>query len=698
MANDSSLAVHGSLAYDDFASSDWYMYESMEPETPQDDIFPSVILACDPTIPYRLYHTCMAPISLAVLIVLSLLVKRKSFYKSSWNGAPGLLSPVNFLEAEGHQGLVAAVFGILFSSVCVLVLDTDPLPFIASSSSRSREYWKIMALLYYPAFYYPLIACATIRHRAGYFVGCLLSWCHCVVHIWQKVDCPQSPKIYRYYSLLSYVPIILCLIVLSIWYPVLLVRSFTQEKTAAREVVGSGYYNEYLKTILAKRTHKRSSRKVSLLSRAQMYLRSYIYTPQEGFQVPLKLVLSVTTAVIAVYQVALLLLVVFIPNIQIVRAGMTKEITVLLVQFGVVPSENPGGVPGDMEQELDTVRYYLWSLEGKLRHRDYGSHTESQELNLSPVQCLNHQVVSPVCYVCSLVLSCLLTFSMLMRSLVMHRANLKALYRGDVLDVFYRARMICPSQQALVCWMSFASFQTAFACLGLLTQQVIFFVCTVGFTFLVVIPLQSGTNMHLFKILENMWPFWLTLVLAVVVQNLLAHFHFLEKHHLQKELTNRRALCIVTYLLFPINVLVGVLAGVWRMVISALYNAVHFCQLDISLLNRGVEAFDPGYRTYCHYLKIEVSQSHPVMKAFCCLLLQLPGPEGQTGLKPTDAEEGIQLMQPVKGLLKASKSKQTRARWGLAYTLLNNPSLLACRKTVLSDLTANGTQSFPAKS
>nr|XP_005290562.1 receptor for retinol uptake STRA6 isoform X1 [Chrysemys picta bellii]XP_005290563.1 receptor for retinol uptake STRA6 isoform X1 [Chrysemys picta bellii]XP_023959789.1 receptor for retinol uptake STRA6 isoform X1 [Chrysemys picta bellii]XP_023959790.1 receptor for retinol uptake STRA6 isoform X1 [Chrysemys picta bellii]XP_023959791.1 receptor for retinol uptake STRA6 isoform X1 [Chrysemys picta bellii] len=665
MANDSSLAVHGSLAYDDFASSDWYMYESMEPETPQDDMLPNVILACDPTIPYRLYHTCMAPVSLAVLIVLSLLVKRKSLYKSSWNGAPGLLSPVNFLEAEGQQGLVAAVFGILFSSICVLVLDNDPLPFIASSSPRSREYWKIMALLYYPAFYYPLIACATIRHRAGYFVGCLLSWCHCLVHIWQKVDCPQSPKIYRYYSLLSYVPIILCLVVLSIWYPVLLVRSFTQEKPAAREVVGSGYYNEYLKTILAKRTHKRSSRKVSLLSRAQMYLRSYIYTPQEGFQVPLKLVLSVTTAVIAVYQVALLLLVVFIPNIQIVRAGMTKEITVLLVQFGVVPSENPGGVPGDMERELDTVRYYLWSLE--------------------------------VCYVCSLVLSCLLTFSMLMRSLVMHRANLKALYRGDVLDVFYRAQMLCPSQQALVCWMSFASFQTAFACLGLLTQQVIFFVCTVGFTFLVVIPLQSGTNMHLFKILENMWPFWLTLVLAVVVQNLLAHFHFLEKHHLQKELTNRRALCIMTYLLFPVNVLVGVLAGVWRMVISALYNAVHFCQLDISLLNRGVEAFDPGYRTYCHYLKIEVSQSHPVMKAFCFLLLQLCGPEGQTGLKPTDAEEGIQLMQPVKGLLKASKSKQTRARWGLAYTLLNNPSLLACRKTVLSDPTANGTQYCPAK-
>uniref|UniRef100_A0A8C8VH54 Receptor for retinol uptake STRA6 n=1 Tax=Pelusios castaneus TaxID=367368 RepID=A0A8C8VH54_9SAUR len=525
---------------------------------------------------------------------------------SPWGGGgEGHSVPVNFLEVEGNQGLVAAVFGILFSSLCMLVLDKDPLPLIASSSQHNRgnisrgPYWKIMALLYYPAFYYPLIACAMSRHQAGYFIGCLLSWCHCVVCIWQKVDCPQSPKIYRYYSLLSDVPLILCLVVLSIWYPVLLVNSFTQEKAAAKEVMCCSFFRIHLGMALLKGSWGKP-------------LCPH-YVPFLWFQVPLKLVISVTTAVIAVYQVALLLLVAFIPNIQIVRAGMTKEITVLLVQFGVIPSENAGAVP---------VCYLT------------------------------------VCYICSLVLSCLLTFSMLLRSLVVHRANLKALYRGAVLDVFCHARVLRPSQQALVCWMSFASFQTAFTCFGLLIQQVIFFICTVAFTFLVVIPLQSGTNRHLFKILENM-----------------------------------RALCVVSYLLFPMNVLVGVLAAGWRMVISALYNVVHFCQLDISLLNRGPVLL-PGYRTYCHYLKLEVSQSHPVMKAFCCLLLQLPSPEGQPGLKPTDVEEGEILL---KGLMRASKSKQTRTRWWLAYTLLNNPSLLAYRKAVLSDPTANGTQPCSAR-
>ncbi|XP_008496820.2 receptor for retinol uptake STRA6 [Calypte anna] len=666
MAANSSGGMQDALLDNSFVSnddlSDWYIYETLEPSAPQDDMFPSIIPDCEPTVSPRLYHICMAPISLAVLLGLSLLVKRRRLHQSCWNGIPGLLSPANFLEEEGNRGLVASVFGILFSSLCVLILDKDPLPLLAPSSQSTREYWKILALLYYPAFYYPLLACATVRHKLGYLLGCLLSWCHCAIHIWQKVDCPQSPKIYRYYSTLSYVPIILCLVLLSFWYPALLIRSFTtQEETWDNKVPGRGYYKKYLKAILSKRPGKESSTKIeeSLLSRVRMYLRSYTYTPEEGFRLPLKLLLSVSLALIAVYQVALLLLVAVIPTIQIIRAGMTKDVVVLLVQFGLVPSENPA-VPGDMEKELSTVKHYLWSLE--------------------------------VCYICSLVLCCLLTCAMLLRTLAMHRTNLKALYQGAVLDVFYKAHILRPSRRAIVCWMSFAAFQTAFACLGLLIQQVIFFICSVAFTFLVVIPLQSGTNTYLFKVIQNMWPFWLTLVVAVIVQNLMAHYQFLEQLSLQKELTNRRALYIVTYLLFPINVLVGVLAGVWRMIISALYNAIHFCQLDISLLNRSVETFDPGYHTYCHYLKIEVSQSHPVMKAFCLLLLQPAKPQGTAGLRATNIEEGIQLMQPRKAPPCRSRFKQSRARWGLAYTLLNNPSLTACRKNALSDPMANGTQ------
>ena len=55
--------------------------------------------------------------------------------------------------------------------------------------------WKILALLYYPALYYPLAACATVRHGAAHLLGSTLSWAHFGVQVWQRVECPQAPKV-----------------------------------------------------------------------------------------------------------------------------------------------------------------------------------------------------------------------------------------------------------------------------------------------------------------------------------------------------------------------------------------------------------------------------------------------------------------------------------------------------------------------
>lgn len=65
-------------------------------------------------------------------------------------------------------------------------------------------------------------------------------------------------------------------------------------------------------------------------------------------------------------------------------------------------------------------------------------------------------------------------------------------------------------------------------------------------------------------------------------------------------LSNRGNLFLLTYLLFPVNVLIGVLLALWRMIITALFNIVHMGRMDISLLNRNVEAFDPGERDVLH--------------------------------------------------------------------------------------------------
>ncbi|MEE6526986.1 hypothetical protein FKM82_027977, partial [Ascaphus truei] len=90
------------------------------------------------------------------------------------------------------------------------------------------ELWKVVALFYYPALYYPLLACQSVQRAPGYLVGSVLSWLHCGALIWQKAECPQTRQFYRYYSLLSVLPQIGCLLLLGVLYPALLLRSLCQ--------------------------------------------------------------------------------------------------------------------------------------------------------------------------------------------------------------------------------------------------------------------------------------------------------------------------------------------------------------------------------------------------------------------------------------------------------------------------------------
>uniref|UniRef100_A0A8C6BB77 Receptor for retinol uptake STRA6 n=2 Tax=Monodon monoceros TaxID=40151 RepID=A0A8C6BB77_MONMO len=643
---------------DDDSYGSWYIDEpqggqELEPE--------GLVPSCHPSVPPGLYHACLVVLSILVLLLLAMLVKRRQLWPHCGHGRPGLPSPVDFLAGDRPWTVPAAVFTVLFSSLCLLLPTEDPLPFLTLALPPDQGPWRILALLYYPALYYPLAVCATVRHGAAHLLGSVLSWAHLGVQVWQRAECPVSPKIYRYYSLLASLPLLLGLGFLSLWYPVQLVKSFSHGAAAGSKGLQNSYSEEYLRTLLCQKKLKSSSHtsKQGFLSRAWIYFRHCIYTPQRGFRLPLKLVLSVTLTGTAIYQVALLLLVGVIPTIQKVRAGITTDVSYLLAGFGIVLSE-------DRQEVVELVKHYLWALE--------------------------------VCYISALVLSCLFTFLMLTRSLVTHRANLRALHRGGALDMGPRPLSPRPSRQAIFCWMSFTAYQTAFTCLGLLVQQILFFLGTLALTFLVFMPVLHGRNLLLLRSLKSSWPFWLTLALAVTLQNMAAHWVFLDTHHGRPELTNRRAVYAATFLLFPINVLVGAMMATWRVLLSALYNAVHLGQMDLSLLPPRAATFDPGYHTYCNFLKMEASQSHPASTAFCVLLLRTRRPQPRTapqdGLRLGEEEEGVQLLQTKDRLAKGAGPRvgRGRARWGLAYTLLHNPALQAFRKTALSDARANGAQ------
>ncbi|XP_057344954.1 receptor for retinol uptake STRA6 isoform X2 [Manis pentadactyla] len=268
-------------ATDDDSYGSWYIDE---PQGSQELRPEGVEPSCHPSVPPGLLHTCLAVLSILVLLLLALLVRRRQLWPHCGRGRPGLPSPVEFSAGDRPWMVPAAVFTVLFSSLCLLLSAGDPLPFLTLASPSSHGPWKMLALLYYPALYYPVAACATVRHGAAHLLGSALSWAHFGVQVWQRAECPQAPKIYKYYSLLASLPLLLGLGFLSLWYPVQLVRSFSRGTRAGSEGLQSSYSEEYLRTLLCRKKLESSSHasKHGFLFRAWICFRHSIYTPQPG--------------------------------------------------------------------------------------------------------------------------------------------------------------------------------------------------------------------------------------------------------------------------------------------------------------------------------------------------------------------------------------------------------------------------------
>ncbi|XP_053170674.1 receptor for retinol uptake stra6-like [Scomber japonicus] len=616
--------------YSYYDYSDWYS-ENAEPTKPPKE----VILPCDPTADDLLFNICILSISLAVMLVLAVLTRKHKLCQGFTRGSSSIFSPANFLDQTQKKGLIMAVFGLVFSKLAMLVIAPDPLPFSKDTPAEIKEYMKIVAIFYYPVLYYPLMVCCTLQHKVGYVLGTLLSFSHFGVQLWQKFDCPKTPEIYKFYALLATLPQLACLAYLCIQFPLLFIKGPIND-----EDLDSSYYTQYVKALLKKRPSNASSLttdKPTLAERILEVPKSYIYIPEKVFRFPLKLAVSAFVTLVAIYHTALLLVVLVVPVLHIVRAGIDENIAFLLLGFGIVLSD-------DRMEVVQIVTFYTWLLE--------------------------------VCYLCAMTLSCIVSLVMLMKSMILHRSNLRGLYKGDSYSIYHSPKTIRPSNFGVVCWMGLTGYQAAIVCLGMAIQTVVFFICFLFLVFLIIIPVFHGRNIVVFEILGKAWPGWVTLILVTALQHVTAKFAFIKKEAGTRDLKNRESLFLLTYLLFLVNVVVGLVVGIWRIVITALFNIVHLGRIDVSLMHRTSEFFDPAYSYYTNFLKVEVSQSHPVMKAFCGILLDMMIEGGRVGQKIRDAEEGIQDNQPSK----ATSSRRIRARWQLLYTLVNNPSLLGSRK------------------
>uniref|UniRef100_A0A8C8WIH0 Receptor for retinol uptake STRA6 n=1 Tax=Panthera leo TaxID=9689 RepID=A0A8C8WIH0_PANLE len=125
-----------SQATDDYSYGNWYIDEPQGGQELQPE---GEVPSCHPSVLSGLLHACLAVLSILVLLMLAVLVRCRQLRPRCGHGRPGLPSPVDFLAGDRTWMVPAAVFTVLFSSLCLLFPAEDPLPFLTLASSTSRD-------------------------------------------------------------------------------------------------------------------------------------------------------------------------------------------------------------------------------------------------------------------------------------------------------------------------------------------------------------------------------------------------------------------------------------------------------------------------------------------------------------------------------------------------------------------------------
>ncbi|XP_014636399.1 PREDICTED: stimulated by retinoic acid gene 6 protein homolog isoform X2 [Ceratotherium simum simum] len=123
-------------ATDDDSYDSWYIDEPQGGRELQPE---GVVPSCHPSVPPGLPHACLAVLSVLVLLLLAMLVRRRQLWPHCGHGRPGLPSPVDFSAGDKPWTVPAAVFMVLFSSLCLLLPTEDPLPFLTLASPPSPD-------------------------------------------------------------------------------------------------------------------------------------------------------------------------------------------------------------------------------------------------------------------------------------------------------------------------------------------------------------------------------------------------------------------------------------------------------------------------------------------------------------------------------------------------------------------------------
>ncbi|KAA8595048.1 STRA6-like [Etheostoma spectabile] len=603
----------------------------------------STVKDCQNGISMELFlHLSLIP-AVVILGVLSFLQKRAQKLAIDHRlpflrGRFAIVVPLDTIGSLSNRWSYGFAYGAVSSSV-LLLFSEHYIPFSFPAWARAIVY--LVGALEVGLVFFPFFACLSTPFRAaGAVLGIFYSLAWIIVTVWDSFTCPSGKILGKYQKWIVQWPCILSLIFLLGRFLYMLVKAgrIQVEQEGPEELIEQ-HQVQHVKRLL---------RKTPANSETLNWFQRRVYEWDPYFKFPNRIIGTVIISLIGLYTMTLVDY--SLSNMAFDRIDRWKNTLKQLVTSCNQTEALEVMIP-QLEEFIDVAR------------KSWLATTIFSTLN-SAAYCFH-------------VLAC-------------YRKHMKRLWKGQkgfLPEKFHNPR----SAVSVACIARYSGWQIAFTLWGFLIVHFIYFLFAMLLVYLLVLPVQHGKALTM---LTNLGVILLTIGLViglVILQIVLVQIFFLQDKMSPTDkqkplaLNNRKGFHCFNYFFFFYNVVMGISNCIVRLLCSVVVGTWLVSRLDRTIMQRGYETMDAGYRTWIGMIFADHYHNNPVMLCFCQLLVSNTLEKNTASAYSTF--RNVSSESPV--------NNRSSRRWMLLYTLLRNPHLILLRKHHLPSSSSLHTSSSP---
>ncbi|XP_040216974.1 stimulated by retinoic acid gene 6 protein-like isoform X1 [Rana temporaria] len=473
--------------------------------------------------------------------------------------------------------------------------------------------------------YYPIFACLTTNNKIiGSLIGFLYTLIWFIVTMIAIASCPHGEIVGQYEKVIFYWPALLCLIFLIGRFVHIFIKSI-------RILLGADIRDEetlFLPIHQAEHVKRLFRKPVEV---QKTWFESKIYTWDPCFKFPGRMIGTTVLSLFCLY--------IFV--------------TIEYSAFGII---------------VELVHSWEAQMEEMAPDISWDAYNNT----LASFKEFNSNLVGVWFF--TTFLSCAVTVSYIFHILVCYRKHMKRLWIGE--KGFLPIKYHNPSPSESVAAIArYTGWQLAYILWGYLILHTVQGMFGMAFVYAFVVPIKRGQALIFLKGLGIAVLTIFIVILLMVLQVVLAGKFFLQNKISPEDkqkplaLNNRKAFHNFNYFFFFYNVILGLSACLFRLFCSLILGTWLIARIDRTILQRGYESADMGYKTWIGMIFVDHYHTNPVLVCFCNILLT------------TKAEKRLRALTTYcNGSSGPRTSVKARTRWLLFYTLLKNPRLIIQRK------------------